>query len=47
MNERKRMNTLEKLEELSTRVGALAAAARLIEQELIQLQADYRKQMEG
>lgn len=44
MNENERMNILNKLEELGTRVGALASAAKLIENELIQLQATYYQQ---
>ena len=44
MNENERMKILNKIEELGTRVGALAAAAKLIENELIQLQAAYYQQ---
>lgn len=46
MNEHERMKILSKIEELGTRVGALAAAAKLIENELIQLQAAYYQQTE-
>ena len=44
MNEQKRMKILDKVEELTLRVGALAAAAKLIENELVQLQAVYYQQ---
>lgn len=44
MTENDRMQILNKLEELQTRVGALAAAAKLIEQELVRLQAAYYQQ---
>lgn len=44
MNEHERMKILSKIEELGTRVGALAAAAKLIENELIKLQAAYYQQ---
>lgn len=46
MSEHERMKILSKIEELGTRVGALAAAAKLIENELIQLQAAYYQQTE-
>lgn len=44
MNESDRMQILNKMEELQTRVGALAAAAKLIEQELVRLQAVFYQQ---
>lgn len=46
MNESERMKILNKIEELTLRVGALAAAAKLIEGELEQLQAVYYQQTE-
>lgn len=46
MNEHERMKILSKIEELGTRVGALASAAKLIESELIQLQATFYQQTE-
>ena len=46
MSQNERMDTLAKIEELGTRVGALALAAKLIENELIQLQAVYYRQTE-
>ena len=47
MSQNERLATLAKIEELSTRVGALAAAAKLIEAELIQLQRRYYRETEG
>lgn len=47
MNEQKRMKILDKVEELTLRVGALAAAAKLIEGELVQLQKEYFQQTTG
>ena len=44
MNESDRMQILNKMEKLQTRVGALAAAAKLIEQELVRLQAVFYQQ---
>ena len=44
MNESDRMQILEKLEELQLRIGSLAAAAKLIEGELVQLQARFYQQ---
>lgn len=44
MNESDRMQILDKLEELQLRIGSLAAAAKLIEQELVQLQAVFYQQ---
>ncbi len=44
MIESDRMQILNKMEELQTRVGALAAAAKLIEQELVRLQAVFYQQ---
>lgn len=41
MNESDRMQILNKMEELQTRANALAAAAKLIEQELVQLQSVF------
>ena len=47
MEQDERMKILGKLEELTLRVGALAAAAKLIEGELEQLQAVYYQRTEG
>ena len=44
MNESDRMQILNKMEELRDRIGALAAAAKLIEQELVRLQAVFYQQ---
>ena len=41
MNESDRMQILHKMEELQTRVGAFVVAAKLIEQELVRLQATF------
>lgn len=46
MSQQERLDTLAKIEELQIRVGALAAAAKLIENELIQLQTAYYQQTE-
>lgn len=47
MSQNERMATLAKIEELTERMAALAAAAKLIEGELLQLQARYYRQTEG
>ena len=47
MSQNERQETLNKIEELGNRVAALAAAAKLIEAELIQLQRAYYQQTEG
>lgn len=47
MSQSERMATLAKIEELTTRVAALAAAAKLIEGELLQLQTTYYQQTAG
>lgn len=47
MSQNERMDTLAKIEELTERMAALAAAAKLIEAELLQLQGRYYRQTEG
>lgn len=47
MSQNERMDTLAKIEELTERMAALAAAAKLIEAELLQLQKRYYQQTEG
>ncbi len=46
MNETERIATLNKIEALSIKAGALADAAILIERKLIQLQEVYYQQTE-
>lgn len=47
MSQNERMATLAKIEELTERMAALAAAAKLIEAELIRLQRAYYQQTGG
>lgn len=47
MSQNERLETLAKIEELTERMAALAAAAKLIEEELTQLQQRYYRETEG
>lgn len=47
MSEAERMATLAKIEDLTARVATIVEAAKLIEQELVNLQGMYYQQTEG